>query len=121
MTTDDIRSFIRNYKRQAIASVATELTTHVVSTVIAAVGVRQNNKRRAKNDALAAPPLPTVISADAPSESDKSPITMNVSTEVENTQAGTRAGNATSTKLKGKTSQTKKEQASKKECLPLKK
>jgi len=121
MTTDDIRSFIRNYKRQAIASVATALTTHVVSTVIAAVGVRQNNKRRAKNDALAAPPLPTVISADAPSESDKSPITMNVSTEVENTQAGTRAGNATSTKLKGKTSQTKKEQASKKECLPLKK
>jgi LmbE family N-acetylglucosaminyl deacetylase len=93
----------------------------VVSTVIAAVGARQNNKRRAKNNALAAPPLPTVVGADAPSESDKSPITLNVSTEVENTQAGTQAGNATNTQLKGKTSQTKKEQASKKERLSLKK
>ena len=96
MTSDDIRSFIRNYKRQAIASVVTALTTHVMSSVIAAFGARRNNKRRAKNEALAAPPAPLDVDGAAGLVSpkiDAVPSAVNIPTKEENKQAGKTATN----------------------------
>ena len=54
MSADDIRSFARNYKRQATASVVTAVVTHLVFSVVAAVGGRKNQK---SHTALAALPI----------------------------------------------------------------